>query len=636
MKRKTYEKIPFNLLTVSKSLQQMQAENRHSRFMTSKLLDDGILMINLYSSLGIPEYRLFLDHKRLDYDTFIVNTQKWTKATWLWHYEIGNFDSVHKADKIRLNAYVRTVIKASDNEKSTLSSFISHCVNEKEKRAKDRRRQKVNQELEDIKDVPQEFWDWVNTNILNGLKARRESEHAVVTYLDKLGDNRYVLRYFHSYREYSKNDQNTRICTYTEDTEVMRFLFDEELKEITKYDHFWCWGYQRGYDDGWNKRLGLGTIWTKTYLYPENLKSVMRDAKFKYCGLEVFAESGAPINPLDYLISYRHAPQLEYFAKAGLTRYVYEITKSCWNSNSFSNAYKKKPTMPINEYFGFSKNEFKEIAKTNPTCKMFGQYRSLCEHTNASIKDFKWLASLKLREENFDSYLRIAKKYLVNFRQMLKYLEAESKRAGMTINQLENYYHDYLKMAENAGYDLSHLQVLMPYQLLKRHDDLIAPIRAHNEAIRIQNEALRAHNEAIALEKQKEKERKQSLELKQVAGWLNQRYGCYQTSEYLIVPPTSVAELKNEGAILGHCVAAQSDYLTNHLSGEAYIFFVREKDQPNEPFFTMEYEVDTQRIKQLQGKSRSKPTEAVNAFVTTWLNQVARKVKTVELMQQCG
>lgn len=625
MKRKTYEKIPFNLMTVSKSLQQMQAENRRSRFMTSKLLDDGILMINIYSSLGIPEYRVFLDRKRLDYDTFIVNTQKWTKATWLWHYEIDNFDSVHKADKNRVNSYIRTVFKPSDNEKSTLSSFISHCVNEMEKRAKDRRRQKVNQELADIKEVPQEFWDWVNANVLNGLTARRESEKAVVTYFDKLGDNRYVLRYFHSYREYAKNDQNTRICTYTEDTEVMRFLFDEEMKEITKYDHFWCWGYQRGYDDGWNKRLGLGTIWSKTYLYPENLKRVMKDAKFKYCGLEVFAESCSPINPLDYLLSYRHAPQLEYFAKAGLTRYVYEITKSCWNSNSLSNAYKKNPTMPINEYFGFSKNEFKEIVDTNPTLKMFGQYRTLCDHTNASIKDFKWLASLKLREENFDSYHRLANKHLVNFRQMLKYLEAESKRAGMTINQLDNYYRDYLKMADDAGYDLSHLQVLMPYQLLKRHDDLIAPIRANQEAIR-------ANNEAIAIEKQKKK----NLEVKQLAGWLRLQYGNYQTSKYLIIPPNSVEDFKNEGAILGHCVGALSDYLTNHLSGEAYIFFVREKDHPEEPFFTMEYNVASQRINQLQGKSRSKPTEAVNAFVRTWLNQVARKVKTVELMQQCG
>lgn len=52
-----------------------------------------------------------------------------------------------------------------------------------------------------------------------------------------------------------------------------------------------------------------------------------------------------------------------------------------------------------------------------------------------------------------------------------------------------------------------------------------------------------------------------------------------------IVMPTCVAELKNEGSVLSHCVASYVDPIIN---GKENIMFLRRTDMPDDPFYTVE------------------------------------------------
>ena len=95
----------------------------------------------------------------------------------------------------------------------------------------------------------------------------------------------------------------------------------------------------------------------------------------------------------------------------------------------------------------------------------------------------------------------------------------------------------------------------------------------------------------------------------------------------LIRPATSAAELTAEGKALHHCVGTYSE---RYASGETEIWFVRRKEDPDTPFFTLEYR-DGRIVQCRTLHNRSCDTEpAVKAFVTAW----ARRRKSIRL--RCG
>ena len=86
--------------------------------------------------------------------------------------------------------------------------------------------------------------------------------------------------------------------------------------------------------------------------------------------------------------------------------------------------------------------------------------------------------------------------------------------------------------------------------------------------------------------------------------------------DYLIIAPKSLQEIVQEGNTLHHYVGGES-YLKQHAEGKTTILFLREKNHPNDPYFTLEYR--NQKIVQIQGKyNREQVPEEVNQAVKKW------------------
>ena len=51
------------------------------------------------------------------------------------------------------------------------------------------------------------------------------------------------------------------------------------------------------------------------------------------------------------------------------------------------------------------------------------------------------------------------------------------------------------------------------------------------------------------------------------------------------MPPRSVDDFINEGKVLHHCIA---QYVSNYVDKQCDIYFVRQKETPEEPFVTVE------------------------------------------------
>ena len=90
-----------------------------------------------------------------------------------------------------------------------------------------------------------------------------------------------------------------------------------------------------------------------------------------------------------------------------------------------------------------------------------------------------------------------------------------------------------------------------------------------------------------------------------------------ESDKYLIRVPNALEEITKEGMILHHCVGS---YLNTHASGRTNIIFLRKKESPDTPFYTIEVDV-MDRVVQIHGshnKWLGNDPEAI-PFVWKWI-----------------
>ena len=88
-------------------------------------------------------------------------------------------------------------------------------------------------------------------------------------------------------------------------------------------------------------------------------------------------------------------------------------------------------------------------------------------------------------------------------------------------------------------------------------------------------------------------------------------------------------QLINEGEKLDHCVATYAD---SHAEGKTAIFFIRHIEAPDTPFYTLELDEKTYRVRQNRGSHNCARTPEVKAFEEKWLaylktNNIGKEVK---------
>lgn len=181
------------------------------------------------------------------------------------------------------------------------------------------------------------------------------------------------------------------------------------------------------------------------------------------------------------------------------------------------------------------------------------------------------------------------------FRKAVKYLDKQ----GETIYTLCDYWRD----CERLKLDLKREDILLPPNLAQAHQrtiDALAEARRQEE-----------------LEKTREVQEVFNKRLKKL-----ERDFDFESSGLLIRPARSHTELIDEGSALHHCVAS---YAKKHLSGQTVIFFIRKKNEPDKPFYTLEYNPRTESIVQCRGLHNCGKTPEVEAFVDAWSGYIRNK-----------
>lgn len=172
------------------------------------------------------------------------------------------------------------------------------------------------------------------------------------------------------------------------------------------------------------------------------------------------------------------------------------------------------------------------------------------------------------------------------------YLAKQNKKYG--IPKTLGYWYDYITAAESIEYDVTDKAVLFPPDVEKAHDRAV--LMKKNIANRKYVNGFKNLSEAYA------------------------PYSFEKDGICIRIAHTE-EELINEGKILCHCVGG---YGQSHINGGS-IFFVRQSDKPDKPWYTLQVNLREGREIQLHGyhNDRDMPIpQEVHDFVRYWLENV--------------
>lgn len=177
---------------------------------------------------------------------------------------------------------------------------------------------------------------------------------------------------------------------------------------------------------------------------------------------------------------------------------------------------------------------------------------------------------------------------------------------------------DYLRMAQAEGYDTSDSIVRSPKDLKLRHDELAAVIseRQHQEQLMARAEKNRALNARIV---------KQLPKAKRLF-WENEKY--------MIIPAGTAEELEQEGRTLHHCVGSSPVYKERMANGTGWILFLRKKEDLEKPYYTVEIDLEDDRIVQYYSEFDRQPDKKeIDKVLTEYRNHLKKNKpkKVVEI-----
>lgn len=361
------------------------------------------------------------------------------------------------------------------------------------------------------------------------------------------------------------------------------------LKDIVFYK---CSGYQVGwYQEGISKyqRLYNDGTWGwnddkyfNIFCPIINKEFINKFPEYKYSAIELY--EGNDI--LNYLRLYEKYPHVEYLTKAGMQCLATSkiILNKCSKDKQFC------------KWLLQNKNELKHCPYY--LISIINAYKQ-----NKSIKQIDTFERFKKCFEKSYEFTRLRE--LITKNEKPKFLNYLIKQ------ETDGFcYKDYLKACDYLKLDMSLDKNRYPHNFKFWHDTRINQY----------------HTQKAIKDK---KERKELYEkFKNVA----EKYLSLQRNldeDFVVVIAKSPAELIREGEILNHCVGYMG-YDQKFVKEESLIFFIRNKDNIDTPFVTMEYSLKSNRILQCYAEDNTKPQTEVQEFVNKkWLPYAKRKLKAL-------
>ena len=340
-------------------------------------------------------------------------------------------------------------------------------------------------------------------------------------------------------------------------------------------------------------------------LYLKNLRKTIKDTEIQYCAIEQYSRyyMHEMIPVRRYLLEYLEYPQLEYVVKMGLCRLAGDLIYSGQKLLPNSESKDMRKTLNI------SKTKIAVMKKYNLGLKGLTVMRWLEKETiNLNEKEtynFTLLYDPKITTLiEYREYAPIKK--IMNY--LLKQISASHENERFTLDSnlglltekqirefinCVNDWMDYMEWSKELGREMQSKYVLFPKSLKLAHDKTMKEYQIHKKKVEHAKmlRDRRKVNQILC-------EERHLLEDKIKKG------------EYFLKIPSDWKEIRKEGDLLGHCVGS---YISNIAEGKCQIYFLRKKEEPDKPFYTVEWA--NGKVRQCRGKGNCGYNDKVANFI---------------------
>lgn len=235
-----------------------------------------------------------------------------------------------------------------------------------------------------------------------------------------------------------------------------------------------------------------------------------------------------------------------------------------------------------------------------------------------SSETVRWMTANRIRPED----IRELEEYM-SPQQIMNYIirQQAEQYSGKEPKEVLEEYKDYINMCEACSKNMKDEMVYRPRELKRRHDEVVVD--------RQQMQILRElDTNTEAKEKYAEEMRQKFPQAEGILKEIKSRYE-YENEEYKILVPDTLIDIVKEGRALHHCAGSSERYFDRIESRETYICFLRRKEAPGIPFYTIEVEPGG-TIRQHRSYLDEEPgIEQIREFLKEW-QKVIRKRLTEE------
>ena len=246
-------------------------------------------------------------------------------------------------------------------------------------------------------------------------------------------------------------------------------------------------------------------------------------------------------------------------------------------------------------------------------------------HKKIPQKVLVWLTDEKISPRH-QSYYPIAQNSFSMFdfltpEQAMNYILRQQAAGykGMKAAKIVEQWEDYMDMAAKLGKKTKDELIYKPTDLKLRHDEYVAECEKHQRAIEARRNRARAKEMAKDMKKRFPESEKILKDIKPLFEWEN--------DGYKIIVPKSLADIILEGTALHHCAGATDRYFDRICQHETYICFLRKKDDPKTPYYTIEVEPGGV-IRQHRGLYDEEPEiEKVKPALREWQKAIRKRMK---------
>ena len=433
-------------------------------------------------------------------------------------------------------------------------------------------------------------------------KQKTLEDFNYVTVLQKYDETEYVLRQFSTSRRLLKEKMYEQNILHF--TEIRRALLTSRFvsTEIYEYAQFSNTSISM-----WQSQDMVNGYYYSTFPravhYMRNMNTVLEDSPARSANLKdlIPNEPGESIDIVFRLQRLVRYPYIEYIYKAGLKELANEIMTGRESERLFIKGNLAiEAGMNLKTVLQINGQQLRRLKDINGGCRVL---EFLQNERGEYIKDetLQWIngCGLVYQDTNIDiTHATITK--TVNF------IKRECASKSMSLHDFLRKWEDYLQMAEERGEDVSDEIIWKNHRWDEFHDKYL------EEKNRAQNQ--KRDTEVDTKFKKIAKNYKKNLK----------RFE-YEKDELEIQVPKKASDITLEGRLQHHCVGASDLYMKKMNEDRSFIVFLRKKQAPNRPYYTIEIDGKGKIIQWYAAYDRKPDKEIIEPWINKWSKVVSKR-----------